>query len=315
MILLSPFDRPEEVEPLVRAGAQELYGGVQPASWSSPVLSANQRSFASAQVTSEGAFSEAVTEATRLGAPTHLVLNAPLYGASVYSALLRLAERAAGWGVTGVVVGDPGLLLRLREARLPLEVTLSTLAGALNRAAFGLFRELGARRAVLPRHLSLSEIGALVAARPDLTFEAFVLIGKCPNEEGYCTFQHTSSSQRWPCEIPYALEVAAGGPVPDGHPLARWHADWRTVDRRLACGLCALGSLGRLGVRVAKLVGRGGPTAGKVANVRLVAGFVRGDRSREEARRAYKERFGCRCHALSCYFPDLHASHGSPDVA
>jgi putative protease len=306
MTILSPFDRVDEIEPLVAAGARELYGGVQPASWASRVLSANQRTFASAHLASEEAFAEAAAEAGRLGVPTHLVLNAPVYDPSAYRALLGLAERAAGWGVAGAIVGDPGLLLRLRSARLPLELTVSTLAGALNGASFGLFRELGARRAVLPRHLTLSEVALVVRANPRLDFEAFVLIGKCPNEEGHCTFQHVSPSQRWPCEIPYELSHAGGEPVALRHPLSRWHGDWRGADRRLACGLCALGALGRLGVRTAKLVGRGGPTAGKVANVRLVAAFLRGDRPPEEARRAYDERFGRPCHPLTCYFPELH---------
>lgn len=305
MKILSPLDRPEEVEPLVEAGAAELYGGVQPRCWASRALSANQRTFASAQFASEEAFAEAVGRARALGAAVHLVLNAPLYDPAAYADLLDLAERAAGWGAAGVIAGDPGLLLRLREAALPLEVTLSTLAGTLNAASFRLFRSLGVQRAVLPRHLTLSEMGAAVAGNPDLAFEAFVLIGKCPNEEAWCSFQHVSPSGRWPCEIPYELRSASGGDLPGAHPLARWHASWRGADRRLGCGLCALGDLGRLGVRYAKLVGRGGPTANKVANVRLVAAFLAGGRSPIDARRAYEERFGRPCHPLVCYAPEL----------
>ncbi|MBI5015144.1 MAG: U32 family peptidase [Deltaproteobacteria bacterium] len=314
LTILSPFDRPEEVEPLVRAGAHELYGGVRPEGWKGSILSANQRTFSSAQVSSEGAFAESVAEAARRGARTHLVLNAPLYDPSAYRVLMGLAERASKWGAAGVIVGDPGLLLRLREARLPLEVTLSTLAGAMNRAAFGFLGRWGITRAVLPRHLTLAEIGAIVECHCEILFEAFVLIGKCPNEEGYCTFQHVSPTQRWPCEVFYELSCVAGPPLSGAHPCSQWHASWREADRRLGCGLCALETLRRLGVRALKLVGRGGPTAGKVANVRLVAEVLRTRLSPDQCRRAYEERFDRPCHPLTCYFPELHPQGGAPEA-
>jgi len=308
--ILAPVDREEEVGPLAAAGAHELYGGVQPAGWEGRSTSANQRTFASAQFPSEESFARAAAEARAAGAPLHLALNAPLYAPSDAAALLALAERAAGWGVAGIIAGDLGLLGRLRQAQLPLELTLSTLAGALNRHAVAYFRRFGVSRAVLPRHLTLAEMGALVQAAPDLAFEAFVLVGRCPNEEGYCTFQHSSPDKRWPCEIPYTLSGLGGEPLPEGHPLARWHGSWREADRRLACGLCGIPELARLGVRHLKIVGRGGPTQAKVANVRLVAEFLSGDRPSGDALAAYETRFGRPCHALACYFPELHPTRG-----
>ncbi len=304
--ILAPVDREEEVALLAAAGAHELYGGVQPQGWAGRSISANQRTFASAQFPSEESFARAAAEARAAGTPLHLTLNAPLYDPSDQGDLLALAERATGWGVAGVIVGDLGLLRRLQRAELPLEVTLSTLAGALNRHAVAFFRRFGVSRVVLPRHLTLGEMGALVGAAPDLAYEAFVLVGRCPNEEAYCTFQHSSPEKRWPCEIPYALTGLDAGPLPEGHPLSRWHASWGEADRRLACGLCAIPELTRAGVRHLKIVGRGGPSPAKAANVRLVADFLSGARSREDALAAYQARFGRPCHVLACYFPELH---------
>lgn len=310
--LLAPVDREEEVGLLAAAGAHEVYGGVQPDAWvrAGRGVSANQRTFVSAHFPSEASFARAAAEARRAGVALRLVLNAPLYNPSDYPELAALARRAAEWGVAGVIAGDLGLLQRLSRAGLPLELTLSTLAGAMNREAVAFFRRFGISRAVLPRHLTLAEMGVLVQAHPQVAFEAFVLVGRCPNEEAYCTFQHTSPEKRWPCEIPYALSDAGGGPLPAGHPLVCWHALWREADRRLACGLCAIPELARLGVRHLKLVGRGGPTRVKVANVELVRAFLSGGRSRAEALAAYEARFGRPCHPLVCYFPELHPSGG-----
>jgi putative protease len=307
MTILSPCDRVDELAPLVEAGAGELYGGAQPDGWAGRFVSANQRTFASAHFPSETALGEALFEARRLGAPFHLTLNAPLYDPASYGELLGLAERAAARGAAGLIVGDLGLLVRLHKARLPLEVTLSTLAGATNREALRFFARFGIARAVLPRHLTLAEMGNLVRAHPGIGFEAFVLVGRCPNEEAYCTFQHVSPDKRWPCEIPYRLSDTDGLPLGPEHPLARWHDRWSEADRRLACGLCAIGPLRKAGVHCLKLVGRGGPTEAKIANVRLVAEFLSRRRHlRRDARQAYVGRFGRPCHPLTCYFPELH---------
>lgn len=304
--ILAPIDKVAEVEALADAGAHELYGGVHPDAWPSPLRSSNQRTFASAQFPSEAAFAQVARRARRAGMPLHLALNAALYDPGDYPALLALLRRATAWGVTGVIVADLGLLARIREAALVLEVTLSTLAGPLNHWAVRFFQRFGVSRVVLPRHLRLPEMAALVRANPELTFEAFVLIGRCPNEEAYCTFQHTSPSQRWPCEIPYALEDETGTPLGADHPLVRWHRAWASCDRRLACGLCGIDRLRGAGVTHFKVVGRGGPTQAKVANIRMLAEFLQGECSQADARTAYRRRFGHSCRPLECYFPELH---------
>ena len=265
--------------------------------------------FAAAQFESEAAFAGAAGEAALLGAPMHLTLNAPMYDPAAQDDLLSLAERAATWGVKGLIVGDPGLLMRLRDADLGLEVTLSTLAGFMNRQSLAFYKRFGLHRAVLPRHLTLAEMASIAQSDPELEFEAFILVGKCPNEEAHCSFQHTSESKRWPCEIPYHLSDKEGKPLLEYHPMVGYQERWSEADRRCGCGLCGIPLLAEAGIKWLKLVGRGGPTPGKVANVELVRRFIeKGSEGwdQAEALAAYKERFGRACDPLGCYFPELH---------
>lgn len=300
-LLLSPFDNLEETLPLIEAGADELYGGVLPDDWVSGRLSPNQRTFASAQFSSEKEFAKAVALAASRKVPVYLTMNAPLNPPEIQKKLLGLAKRAADYGVKGVIAGDPGFIVKIREAQIPLEITLSTMAGALNASAFEFFAGLGASRAVLPRHLTLGETKEITAALPNLTFEAFVLVGKCPNEEAHCFFQHTAPDKRWPCEIEQRVDAA------DGNPLKERFRRWSSCDRRFSCGLCAIRPLIERGVAVQKLVGRGGPTAGKVANVKMVRRFIDNPAlGRAEALEAYASRFGRECDPLICYYPELH---------
>jgi putative protease len=304
--ILSPVDRLDEVRPLIDAGADELYAGVVPDGWRDKLVSPNQRTFASAQFCDEAHLAKAAEVAAQRSAGLHLTLNAPSYGPEIYSELVSLALRAKGWGVESFIVGDPGLIARLHERDATLKITLSTMAGAMNRGWLDFYRELGLYRAVFPRHLNLSEMASLVEHAGGIDFEAFVLIGKCPNEEAFCSFQHISPTKRWPCEIDYRLSDEKFKDIqPDAHPQADWNHRWSRVERRFGCGLCALEELERIGVKVAKLVGRGGPTAGKVANVKLVRRFIADGADREAMRAAYVERFGQRCSAEVCYFPEL----------
>lgn len=309
MKILSPFDSIDEVVPLLNAGADELYGGVIPDGWRSGAVAVNRRSFADAQFGSEAEFGAAVGLAAERGAPVDLTLNAPFYHPSLYPELLDFTARALDWGIRSIIASDPGLLARVRERFPEALLTLSTMAGAVNREAFAFYRRFDVGRAVLPRHLTLAEMASIVSSAPDLEFEAFVLIGKCPNEEAYCTFQHVSREKRWPCEIPYRVyegdsAVEASGETPQVAAKRRWMG----VDRRMACGLCGVGSLRAMGVKVLKLVGRGGPTPGKVANVRLVRRYADSGGVDVDAREGYAERFGRPCVREICYFPELFRS-------
>ncbi len=302
-VIQAPADRPGEVEQLARAGAGEVYGGIRLVGPGR--LSVTRRTFASAHFPDEGALREAVTEARNHGIGFLVTLNAARYDPGRHGRLIAFAERAAGWGARGFIASDPGLLERLRPAVPGAQIVLSTLAGALNRHAVAFYKRFGVDRVVFPRHLTLGEMASIRRSRPELAFEAFVLVGRCPNEEAFCTFQHVSPSGRWPCEIPYRLKQPDGRALPESHPLARWHAGWRRADRRLGCGVCAVPELARMGVGYLKIVGRGGPTRAKVENVRMVARFARGELGPGDGPRAYRERFGRACGPLVCYFPEL----------
>ncbi len=305
LTLLAPVDAPDEIPALARAGATAVYGGVQPAGWPGRALSATQRTFPSAHLQDEDALAGAIRAARQHGLAFHLVLNAPVYPPGRVGDLVSLAARAAAWGATGVIAADLELLRALDRAGTGLAVTLSTLGAFLNREAVGLYRAYGLSTVVLPRHLTVSETASLVAAHPDLAFEAFVLVGRCPNDEALCTFQHTAPDKRWPCELWYRLTAPGGEELAPDHPFVRWHRSWEAADRRLACGLCAVKALKGAGVRGFKVVGRGGPTRAKVDNVRLVAGFLGGEHGPGDGPAAYRARFGRPCHPLTCYYPEL----------
>lgn len=313
MRILSPVDNLVEVDALAAAGANEVYGGYVPGAWSkrySMLASANQRYFPGAQIKSARELSAVVKAAHRNRMSFFLTLNAPYYTASQYDALVEDARRVQGMGADAFIVSDLGLMLRLKDRLPDAHIHLSTLQGVFNADTVGFFKRLGIDRMVFPRELTLSEMAGIVKASPDVEFDAFIMVGKCPNIEGFCTFTHVSPDLIWPCEKRYAITPTQPGGRSSG--IVDAQSGWSSVNRRHACGLCGLPGLKKAGVTALKIVGRGGPTAVKVkviSAVRHALSLLDSDAGGTEysasCKEIYRATFGCDCNAYVCYFPEL----------
>jgi putative protease len=311
--ILSPVDSAAEAATLARGGAAELYGGYLPAAWAerfSLAAPPNRRTFAEAQVGDAETLGRIAAAAHAGGAEFFLTVNSPVYAREQHPALLQLAAEALAAGTDAFIAADPGFMLAARARWPGVRMHLSTLADAANHGAAAFWRRLGVERITLPRHLTLGAIEALVAASPGMRFDAFVLYGQCPNDEGQCTFSHDHPARTWPCVQRYRVE-----PSPDSASTRRAAAaqgGWGGLSRADACGLCALWDLARIGIDAAKIVGRGTPTARKlwaVDAVRELLGLIAGGIGREEfrarARALSRGRFTHGCSPYLCYFPEL----------
>jgi putative protease len=311
--ILSPVDSAAEAETLAGLGAEELYGGYLPPQWAQRFALAappNRRTFAEAQLCDAGEVRAAVAAAHHGGAEFFLTVNSPLYAREQYPALMALAGEALAAGADAFIAADPGFILNARARWPGVRIHLSTLADAANHGAAAFWRRLGVERITLPRHLALTSIEALLAASPGMRFDAFVLYGQCPNNEGHCTFSHDHPGRTWPCVQPYTETLLPDSP--QSRHAAAAHAGWAGLSRADACGLCALWDLARIGVDAAKIVGRGTSTERKAWAVRTIAellALIRSGIGREEFRVAARARslarFAHGCSPYLCYFPEL----------
>ena len=89
-------------------------------------------------------------------------------------------------GADAVILSDLGVLRLCRRVAPRLAVHISTQANTLNAEAAAMWQELGARRVVLARELSLSEIARIHAENPTLELEAFVHGAMCISYSGRC---------------------------------------------------------------------------------------------------------------------------------
>jgi collagenase-like PrtC family protease len=95
-------------------------------------------------------------------------------------------DRAADYGVDAIILADLGLMAYARDKHPGLRLHLSVQGSATNYEAINFYRErFGIQRAVLPRVLSLAQVGQVVQ-NTDVEIEVFGFGGLCVMVEGRC---------------------------------------------------------------------------------------------------------------------------------
>ena len=99
----------------------------------------------------------------------------------------QYVEEAVAANVDAMIVADLGLLRLLRKLAPQMELHMSTQTGIVNYETCQMLYELGVRRAVLARELSLQEIADIRAHIPDdMELEVFVHGAMCMSFSGRC---------------------------------------------------------------------------------------------------------------------------------
>lgn len=96
-------------------------------------------------------------------------------------------KTAADCGVDALIMTDIGLLSLAKRFVPDMEIHISTQAGIVNYASAGEFYNMGAKRVVLARELTLEEVAEIRANTPaELEIECFVHGAMCVSFSGRC---------------------------------------------------------------------------------------------------------------------------------
>lgn len=209
MKIMSPLSKASEVEPLLAAGADELYCGVLSSAWRKDytnMASVNRREWSVSNLTTMEQLEEVVHKAHAHGGKVNLTLNA-LYTEPQYPLLLKQLEALRRIPLDAVIVADLGLLLTLRQLHWEIPVHISTGATVFNVSAAKFFKALGGVRVIFPRQNTVAELLDLARKVDFMETEVFIFNSGCKNIDGFCTFQHGSNEilkgKLW--KIPKAL--------------------------------------------------------------------------------------------------------------
>src|SRR5688572_5694519 len=148
----------------------------------------------------------------RGGAKAYITLNTLVFEPEL-PLVEELVRRVAASGADAIIVQDPAVALIARAVCPALEVHASTQMTASSPLAAELLRGLGISRVVVPRELSVEQIGEYAAAT-SLPLEVFIHGALCVAWSGQCL-----SSEAWggrsanrgqcaqACRLPYQLVV------------------------------------------------------------------------------------------------------------
>lgn len=199
--VLAPAGDTDMMRAAIRAGADAVYFGVQ--GFNARARAAN---FDAAEL------DRTLDELHAHGVKGYLTLNTLVFEHEL-SQVEQVVRAAARAGVDALIVQDLGLV-KLAQAVAPeLHVHASTQMTCTDAASVELARSLGARRVVLARELSLTEIAA-IRAQTDAELEVFVHGALCVAYSGQCLTSEAiggRSANRGACaqacRLPYELRV------------------------------------------------------------------------------------------------------------
>ena len=248
--LLAPAGSMEALRAALRFGADAVYLG-------GPLLQLRARS--------AGFSFDDITDAAKLvhakGKRLYVTVNALAYNDEI-GLLPEYGNRLLECGVDAAIVSDLGVLTTLHKSCPRLELHVSTQASCTNYASARTWYELGAKRIVLAREMTVDEITKLRKNAPDdLELEAFVHGAMCMAYSGRCLLSSAiigRSGNRGdcaqPCRWKYAL-VEETRPNQSFPIVEEGNASYILSSRDLCC-IGLLDELIDAGVTSLKIEGR-----------------------------------------------------------
>lgn len=240
--LLAPAGGMTHFEAAVENGADAVYFGGK---------GFNAREFADNFGKSE--MERSISYAHKKGVKTYMTLNT-LVKESELTEALKQAEEGASSGADAFIIQDLGLAALLRKELPEVPLHLSTQATVYDPEGVEMAREMGFKRVVLARELSLEQIRTC-AAVPGIETEVFVHGALCMCLSGQCAMSALIGGRSGnrgqcaqPCRRRYELEEEAGGTLGEpGYLLSPRDISYLSdLDALVGAGVDSLKIEGRL---------------------------------------------------------------------
>ena len=181
---------------------------------------------------------------------------------SELDSLPAFLEFAQDSGVDALIITDIGVLQMAKKYAPKVEIHISTQAGITNYASARAFYEMGAKRIVTAREISLEEIAEIRAKTPkDLEIESFVHGAMCVSFSGRCLLSNYMTGRdsnrgdcAQPCRWRYALlEEKRPG---EYFPVEQDNTGTYIMNSRDMCLIEHVAELAQAGINSFKIEGR-----------------------------------------------------------
>ena len=248
--LLAPAGGMDALRAALHFGADAVYGGMK---------KYGLRAFAGNFSPDE--LAEAISLAHKTGKKFYVTMNCYPFDDELED-FIAAAGLAAELGADAVIVADPGAIMELRRKLPRLNVHVSTQANTVNAPAVELYRNLGCKRVILAREMSLDRIRALREKIGDsIQMETFVHGASCMAYSGRCllsAYLTGRSGNRGECAQPCRWKYAVMEEKRPGEylPVAEDENGTYLFSARDLCLLPLLPELCGAGIASLKIEGR-----------------------------------------------------------
>lgn len=262
MKILSPLNDIGWARRFAEAGVDEFYIGFHDDSWTKifgPHADLNRMS-GFGQMANKCSFAdlEYVTEEVRrLGKRLFVTLNANCYSVEQLDYIVaKYGPSLAGWGVAGVICSD--MLTAERMMECGLDVTVSTMAGVYNKYIAREYVNLGVKRIILPRDLTLDEIRSIVKSSSAVEYEVFHMRNGCVFSDSYCLGFHRPECGSTCSFVRHrdSRTLTSRRSFDQRDSMAFNDLMYNSLFHAYACAMCAVYDFLEMGISSLKIVGR-----------------------------------------------------------
>ena len=202
--LLMPAGNLEKLEYAIKYGADAVYLGV---------VDFSLRAMRKGSIITSDNLNLAIDLAHKLGAKAYLTLNIFAFNNDI-KLLEENIEKYADAKPDAVIISDFGIFNIVKNKMPNVDIHISTQTNTLNYESVKFWRDLGAKRVILARELSIKDISEIRRNVPDIELESFVHGSQCVSFSGRCLLSdyftdgerkanHGNCSQ--PCRWSYKL--------------------------------------------------------------------------------------------------------------
>jgi len=174
--LLMPAGNLEKLKYAVKYGADAVYLGV---------VDFSLRAMRKGEIITLDNLKNAIDLAHKLGAKAYLTLNIFAFNSDIKH-LEECMDVIKDANPDAILVSDFGILRLIKKYMPDVELHISTQTNILNYECVKFWQDMGAKRVVLARELSIPEISEIKKQVPDMEVECFIHGSQCVSFSGRC---------------------------------------------------------------------------------------------------------------------------------
>lgn len=317
MKILVPVSNVNYIDKYINAGADELYLGFHDDNWNAKFGKYADINRMSGFAERANPFSfeqllEIIADIKNKNKGVFVTVNANEYSPNQIQYMKEnYFPSLKAVGVDGVILSDADAIRAAEEAEL--KPIASTMCAIYNEDIAKAYRNMGVKRMILPRDLSLNEIEQICTAMPDVHFEAFFMRNGCIFSDCYCLGMHRPECGATCTYTRYGKSkyIHMYTDFSDYNSVDVNDYLYRTAFHIDACAMCALYRLDTIGIKSLKIVGRADDWNSICRDIELTKRNIdimkNANKEKEYLdKMIFPDNFPGKCReGISCYYPEV----------